>query len=507
MVNFQRILEDRIDRDRNGIGLVVGIIDDRGSHVFAYGKMKAGETRQVDGNTLFEIGSITKTFTALVLQDMADHGELTLNDPVEKFLPAGVKTPSYHGRKITMVDLATHTSGLPRVPFGVWHMLTHMSDPYASFGELELYHYLGTCRLEREPGKTFEYSNLGLMLLGQALALKAGTNYEALVRGRICQPLHMESTAIELSPELQARFASGHNEAGEVVKNWSSPLPGDGGLRSSVNDMLKYLSAEMGLTDSPLSAAMAHTQAPRHETDGGNEKVGLGWIISTHKNADKDVAWHDGGTSGYMSWISFNKHTRRGVVVLSNSDNDVDDFGRMLMDILLGRRMYYEAAAVDSALYRPCVGRYECDTAKYGRMIFFITADHDKIYSRLKGQDAFEIFPLTATHYFNDDLNTGYIFGKDATGGGHQHGLHPGQQHLAVPPRQITLSGPSVSLPVALHRFEEPFIYAGSINLTTDGHRLLRLKIKRRRSLTESPERADDNSPGQSASPRARRPG
>ena len=413
-VNFQKILVDRIDRDGNGVGLVVGIIDDHGSHVFAYGKMKADETRQVDGDTLFEIGSITKTFTALALQDMADHEELALDDTVGKFLPAGVKTPSYHGREIKLVDLATHTSGLPRLPFGFWHLLTHMSDPYASFGEPELYHYLGTHRLEQEPGKTFEYSNLGMMLLGQALALKSGTNYEAMIRERICRPLHMDSTGIELSPELRARFASGHDEAGKVVKNWSSPLPGDGGLRSSVNDMLKYLSAEMGLTASPLSAAMARTQVPLRKTDGGNEKVGLGWIIATHKDTNANVVWHDGGTSGYMSWISFNKHAGRGVVVLSNSDDDVDDFGQMLMDILLGQRAYHKAVAVDPTLYQSCVGRYECATKDDGRMKFYITADHGKIYSRLDKQEAVEIFPLTATHYFNNDLDTDYVFQKDA---------------------------------------------------------------------------------------------
>jgi CubicO group peptidase (beta-lactamase class C family) len=314
---------------------------------------------------------------------------------------------------MTLVDLATHTSGLPRLPFGIWHILMNMSDPYASFGEPELYQYLGTHRLEREPGKTFEYSNLGMMLLGQALALKAGTNYEAMVRERICRPLHMNSTGIELSPELQARFASGHNEAGKVVKNWSSPLPGDGGLRSSVNDLLKYLSVELGLTASPLSAAMARTQAPLRETDGENQKVGLGWMISIHEDTNANVVWHDGGTSGYRSWISFNQHARCGVVVLSNSDNDVDDLGLMLMDSLLRQRAYHEAAPVAPALFQPCVGRYECDSKDNGRMTFYITANHGKIYSRLNQQEAIEIFPLTATHYFNNDLDTDYVFEKD----------------------------------------------------------------------------------------------
>ena len=127
------MLRERIDQNKMGVGIVVGIVDEHGSRVFSYGKTKKDGIEDVNGDTLFEIGSITKVFTSLLLEDMVDHGELRLDDPIGKFLPADVKTPSYKGKEITLVDLATHTSGLPRVPYGFSHILFHYRDPYAAF--------------------------------------------------------------------------------------------------------------------------------------------------------------------------------------------------------------------------------------------------------------------------------------------------------------------------------------------------------------------------------------
>lgn len=319
------MLRERIDESNMEVGIVVGIVDERGCRVFSYGKMKKGGIEDVNGDTLFEIGSITKVFTALLLEDMVDHGELRLDDRIGKFLPMTVKTPSYKGKEITLVDLATHTSGLPDVPFSSWHMLLHHKDPYAGFGEKELYKYLARCKIHEEIGTKFEYSNLGMELLGQVLSLKAGTNYESLVLKRICGPLKMNSTRITIPTDLQARFATGHDQSGRPVNLWSAPLPGDGALRSSVNDLLKFLSAQMGMNHSVLSEAMIKTQVPRHKA-GDYEEVALGWIVDKRSG----LIWHNGGTSGFCSWISFDKKARSGAVVLANSENDVDDFGKML---------------------------------------------------------------------------------------------------------------------------------------------------------------------------------
>ena len=323
------MLRERIDQDSMGVGIVVGIVDGHGSKVFSYGKMKAGGDANVNGDTLFEIGSITKVFTTLLLQDMVEHGEVKLDDSIGKFLPAHVKTPSYNRREITLVDLATHTSGLPRLPASMCtfsYILWHHNDPYAGFGKKDLYRFLSSYKLKEQIGTKFEYSNLGMELLGHVLSLKGGTNYESLVLLRICEPLKMNSTCVTLSPELKSRLATGHDEGGKPVHNWSSPLPGDGGINSSVNDLLKLLSAEMGLAPSSLSETMSKTQVSRHETDTSGQQVGLGWAIQPKSS----LVWHNGGTGGYRSWIGFNKKTRSGMVVLSNSEIAVDDLGAML---------------------------------------------------------------------------------------------------------------------------------------------------------------------------------
>src|SRR5439155_6558030 len=179
-------------------------------------------------------------------------------------------------------------------------------------------------------GSKYEYSNLGVGLLGHILTLRAGKDYETLVRTRICQPLKMDSTRIKLTPEMQARLAVGHNPALLIVPGWDLPtLAGAGALRSTVNDMLKFVSANLGLTKSPLLAAMQMAHQSRHDTGTPDLEIGLNWHIL--KKFNTVIVWHNGGTGGYHSFIGFDPKARKGVVVLSNSTNDIDDIGRHLL--------------------------------------------------------------------------------------------------------------------------------------------------------------------------------
>ena len=194
---------------------MVGIVDEHGSSVVSYGKMDNGTDQDVNGDTLFEIGSVTKTFTGLLLQDMIERGEMKLDDPVAKYLPASVKMPTYNGKEITLFHLATHTSGLPKMPD---NFDPRRADNLAADYTVEkLYAFLSGYQLTCDPGAKFEYSNLGIGLLGHVITLKAGTDYESLVVDRICRPLKMDSTRIMLTPELKARFAQGHNELGYAI--------------------------------------------------------------------------------------------------------------------------------------------------------------------------------------------------------------------------------------------------------------------------------------------------
>src|SRR6185369_7618589 len=203
------ILQDRIDRAKRGVGIVVGLVDEKGTRVITYGKANQDGNRALDGNTVFEIGSVTKVFTATLLADMVERGEVSLNDPISKYLPKTVKTPTRDGKEITLLDLATQTSGLPRLPANF--APKDPGNPYADYSVDQLYAFLSSYTLTRGIGEKYEYSNLGVGLLGHILSLRAGTDYEALVRKRICQPLKMEDTGITLTPGMKTRLTTGHN--------------------------------------------------------------------------------------------------------------------------------------------------------------------------------------------------------------------------------------------------------------------------------------------------------
>src|SRR5450755_4071616 len=215
---IRSILENRIDLGKKAAGMVAGTIDEKGRVVTGYGKVALDSDRKPDGDTVFEIGSITKVFTSLLLADMVERGEVKLDDPVSKFLPPTVTVPSRNGRQITLLDLSMQISGLPRLPDNM--KPADAANPYADYDAAKLYEFLSRYKLTRDIGEKYEYSNLGVGLLGHALALKAGLSYEQLVRRRVLEPLGMTSTSVTLSDSQKKRLATGYDSALSPVKNW-----------------------------------------------------------------------------------------------------------------------------------------------------------------------------------------------------------------------------------------------------------------------------------------------
>ena len=293
---IRRILTERIDARKQAVGIVAGVIDPAGRRVIAHGKLAAGDTRTPDGDTVFEIGSVTKVFTALLLADMVARGEVALDDPVSKYLPQEVRMPRRGGRDITLQDLATHTSGLPRLPSPFTPK--NPANPYADYSVEDLYRFLSSHELRRDIGSQYEYSNLGGGLLGHVLARRAGMDYESLVRARITGPLGMNDTRIALTPQMQSRLASGHNERLAPVANWDLPtLAGAGALRSTVNDLLKFVAVPLGDSNRPLAKAMSAMLAVRRPTGAPTLEIALGWHVA--KRGGREIIWHNGGTGGY----------------------------------------------------------------------------------------------------------------------------------------------------------------------------------------------------------------
>jgi D-alanyl-D-alanine-carboxypeptidase/D-alanyl-D-alanine-endopeptidase len=329
-----KILKDHLGAENLGIGIVVGVIDAKGRRIIAYGSLAKDDKRPLNGDTIFEIGSITKVFTSLALMDMVQKGEVSVTDPVSKYLPAAVKVPERNGKKITLQDLATQSSGLPeREPSNA-----DRSNLYAGYSKEQLYEFLSGYQLTRDIGSLFEYSNIGVSLLGHALSLRDGKDYEAMVRARILEPLGMNDTAITLSPEMKARLAPGHGINRNPVPNLDfsirEVLAGGGGLKSSANDLLTFLAANLGYTKTPLAQAMAAEISIRQPTLPSmvGMEIAYTWIIQT-KNG-KSIVWHNGSSPGYRTYIGFDPKSRAGVVVLSNcySPKLTDDIGRHLLD-------------------------------------------------------------------------------------------------------------------------------------------------------------------------------
>jgi D-alanyl-D-alanine-carboxypeptidase/D-alanyl-D-alanine-endopeptidase len=412
---IRKILVERIDTFHQGVGIVVGVIDSQGRRVVAYGSLNQGDTRPLSGDTVFEIGSATKVFTSLLLADMVQHGEVALADPVSKFLPANVKVPERAGRSITLVDLSTHTSGLPRLPTNL--QPRDPANPYADYTVQQLYQFLSTYQLTRDIGSQFEYSNLGGGLLGHALALRAGMDFEALVRSRITGPLEMKSTGITLSPDMKARLAVGHDSQLKPVPNWDLPtLAGAGALRSSANDLLTFIAANLGYVKSPLAPAMAAMLDTRRPTGGpGGGQIGLGWLIT--KPSDKEIVWHNGGTGGYRSFMGYDAKTRVGVVVLSNTftASGVDDIGMHLLDShvpLMAPPKEHKEVAVDPKKFDGYVGKYQLAP----NFILTITREGDQLFAQATGQPKIQIFPEGERDFFLKVVDAQITFETDSTG-------------------------------------------------------------------------------------------
>lgn len=333
-------------------GIVLGFIEADGStRVIHYGT--AGpDTRPLGPKSVFEIGSITKTFTAALLADRVARGEIALDDPVQKYLPAGVTMPKWQDREITLMDLSTHHSGLPRLPDNFTP--SDPTNPYADYTVEHLYAFLSGHELRREPGSQYEYSNLAVGLLGHILELHSGMKYEDLVRERLLEPLGMDQTGMGLEGELGAWMTKGHNANGEVVPYWDViALAGAGGLRSNVEDMLTYLAAQIGPPESDIERAMQMTHEPRVQLGSGGG--GLGWGIG--RVGERRLLTHGGGTAGYNTSVGFDPDRRVGFVLLTNTgsfgDDIASDFLRRGPPLDLGD------VAVPESVLQSYAGQYE----------------------------------------------------------------------------------------------------------------------------------------------------
>jgi serine-type D-Ala-D-Ala carboxypeptidase/endopeptidase len=429
------IIKQRVEEKRSA-GIVVGILEPDGrTRIVAFGDPGPGQP-PLDGNTVFEIGSISKVFTSTVLAELVKEGKLKLDDPVQKYLPASVHMPARNGKQITLGNLSEQNSGLPRMPSNF--QPKDSANPYADYTVTQMYDFVSGYTLTRDPGEKFEYSNLGVGLLGHVLSLSAGQSYEQLEKKRVWDPLGMTHTAITFTPWMKQHLALGHDEKGAVAANWDLPaLAGAGAIRSTTVDMLKFAAANLHPERGKLQQAMAFAHEERGSAGGPNVAIGLNWIIQ-HAGADT-IVWHNGGTGGYRTFLGLEPSRKTAVVVMTNTSGaGADDIGMHLLDPALPlapkpappkQRAAIELSADVLSRY---VGVYELAP----QFALTITLTNGALYAQATGQGTNRLWPETELDFFLKQVDAQVTFVRDAQGAVTQLVLHQNGQNM--PAKKVT---------------------------------------------------------------------
>lgn len=392
------ILRARVDTFKQSTGIVVGMVDSTGTRFVSYGTTHAGGSTPVDEHTIFEIGSISKVFTSLLLTDMVLKDELDLRDPVATHLPPNVTPPTMGSRQITFKDLVTHRSGLPRMPDN-FTLGSHAERGYYSVDSM--YAFLSTCTLVADIDEKFLYSNLGYGLLGEALAHRAGADFETVLLNRICEPLGLRDTRFRLSEEHLPRQAGGHdwNHRPVPLLNFDA-MRSAGGLRSTAADLTRFLAHNIGLIDSDLWHTLQMSHIDREDAFGRKIKIGMGWLLLDQHG--RELVFHNGATFGNMAFSAFDKEARRGVVLLANARGIYDDIGFYLMDPEAKLFRFKEApedpvaADIDIEKLRPLVGEY----AIASNQILIIRIEDGKILGNYNEGVDLEMKAVSETELF-----------------------------------------------------------------------------------------------------------
>lgn len=406
-------IKARVDNGTNP-GIVVGIMEGDKTYYYYYGVKSLKSKEPVDEHSVFEIGSITKTYTGIILADRVIKGKVSLDDPLQKYLPAGVTAPTRNGVSIKLVNLANHTSSLPRMPSNF--NPANPSNPFADYSEKQLYDFLQGYTLPRDIGSQYEYSNYAVGLLGHLLATREGTTYEALMIDVIANPLGLGETRVAFTPEMKKNLAIGHQD-GMQAENWDiTTLAGAGAIRSTAVDLLKYVGANMGTVKSKLYPAMQLSHK-NSRTEGATPIVGLGWHTTVSDNVE--IVWHNGGTGGYRTYAGFIKGGNRGVVVLTNCTASVDDIGVHLLNPKSPLTTpkapgagYPEVVPVDASTLESYVGKYELAPA----YILTVTRDDIQLKAQLTGQQTFPVFAKSQNVFFYKVVEAQLTFNKNPEG-------------------------------------------------------------------------------------------
>lgn len=381
-------------------GIVVGVVEAGRREIYGFGKGPGG--KPPTGKTLFELGSVTKVYTGLLLADAVQRREVGLDQPVAELLPTGVTVPTRDKLVVTLRHLALHSSGLPPLPPS---LPIDATNPFGSYRDHHLYQDLVRTQLLVPPGERIIYSDYGVGLLAHALGRKIGNGYAKAVEERITKPLGLSDTFLTVPKEAAARLAVGTNEDLAPATPWTyDALAGTGGLISSVHDQLTLLEAELDAADGSkgtLRGAMRLTQEAQLERTGDNE--GLGWQIDSAGRY-----WHSGNTGGFHAFIGFDPKTRRGIAILASTKASlVDSLASALWHVLAGEDVK-PPAFPDAASLAAFAGTYD-----FQGMKLTVSVAGKRLYVEGPGEPRIRMVPVSPEEFWIERLKSVVLFERE----------------------------------------------------------------------------------------------
>jgi len=339
--NIQQKLPSDIEKETQNrielgylLGTVIGIIDKDGTRYYGFGQMSLTDSLKPDRNSIFEIASITKTFTTALVADLELSGEIEINTSIEQYMPVFEQVLANNKRTITLEDLINHTSGLARNPTNV---TIDDSNRYHDYSVDNLNEYLSNITI-KDSIKSYLYSNLAYLVLENAIESKMETSYESLLQERILEVLDMNDSHFVVPNEMRNRLVTPYGDGQHETELDMGEFPAGGGLKTTAKDMLSFLAAQLGLHATTLDKALKLTQVERFSNNDGKlgleyeGKLGLAWEIMERKESGKTIHYHKGGSNGFRSFAGFNLEDQIGVVVLTSGSRWYSDLGLKILD-------------------------------------------------------------------------------------------------------------------------------------------------------------------------------
>lgn len=415
----EALLKHKIYVEKQGVGVAVVLFDGDKRQNIHLGFANKQRELPVSNNTLFEIGSITKTFTTTALASMVVEGKVNLEDSVQAYLPENTTLPIKGDKPITLLSLANHSSGLPRLPTNM--LMADPLNPYADYTVDHMYQFLATYELPRMVEAQREYSNLGMGLLGHAMANIDNIDYQKVLEKRVLLPLDMTNTTVTPSKKQQQQLSLGYDIQAKPTKHWQLPtLAGAGALYSTSDDMAKYLLAN--INGSPLKQAIELAQTATANFGRPQTSIGLGWIIQ-HIN-EQSLVIHNGATGGYRSFIGFDKKTGKGIVILANSVADYEDiaFGYLTGD--LDKIEMKQPVNLSTEQLDKLTGAFQL----FPNFVLTVTRENQQLYVQATGQQKLPLTALSETQFEISAVKAKVVFEMNQQGEAIKATLYQGGQ-------------------------------------------------------------------------------